>query len=82
MRPQLFYPWPEAKDFEACRTRFLWLGSRGMVFKGLDLVLDAFVQMPEYHLTVCGPVAKEKDFEQVYYQELYHTSNIHTYGWD
>ncbi len=49
--------------------------------KGLDLVLEAFVQMPAYHLTVCGPVERDKDFEQVYYHELYHSSNIHTYGW-
>jgi len=52
-----------------------------MVHKGLDLVLEAFVQMPKYHLTVCGPVTKEKDFEQAYCQELYHTANIDTYGW-
>ena len=75
------YPWPETKDFKACRTRFLWLGSGGMVHKGLDLVLEAFVQMPDCHLTVCGPVARDKDFEQVYYQELYHSTNIQTYGW-
>ena len=52
-----------------------------MVHKGLDLVLEAFAGMPEYHLTVCGPVAREKDFEQAYFQELYHTPNIHTHGW-
>ncbi|MEO8324215.1 MAG: glycosyltransferase [Nitrospirota bacterium] len=75
------YPWSDAKDFEACRSRFLWLGSEGMVHKGLDLVLEAFAGMPEYHLTVCGPVAREKDFEQAYFQELYHTPNIHTHGW-
>ena len=75
------YPWVESKDFENCRTRFLWLGSNGMVHKGLDLVLEAFARMPGYHLTVCGPVEKEKDFEQAYFQELYHTPNIHTYGW-
>lgn len=75
------YPWVDSKDFKACRSRFLWLGSEGMVHKGLDLVLEAFVGMPEYHLTVCGPVASEKDFEQAYFQELYHTPNIHTHGW-
>ena len=75
------YPWVESKDFEDCRTRFLWLGSGGMVHKGLDLVLEAFAKMPAYHLTVCGQVEKEKDFEQAYSQELYHTPNIHTYGW-
>ncbi|MFH7030251.1 MAG: glycosyltransferase [Heteroscytonema crispum UTEX LB 1556] len=75
------YPWPEEKDFEACRKHFLWFGSRGLVHKGLDLVLDAFVEMPEYHLTICGPVNQEKDFEKAFYNELYNTPNIHTVGW-
>ncbi|MGP0591588.1 glycosyltransferase [Nitrospira sp. T9] len=75
------YPWSDSKDFEACRFRFLWLGSEGMVHKGLDVVLEAFAGMPEYHLTVCGPVSREKDFEQAYFHELYHTPNIHTRGW-
>ncbi|GJL60504.1 MAG: hypothetical protein NPIRA03_33610 [Nitrospirales bacterium] len=78
---EFVYPWADAKNFESCRNRFMWLGSHGMVHKGLDLVLEAFAKMPEYHLTVCGPVTKEKDFERVYDQELYHTSNIHTIGW-
>ncbi|HFC54112.1 MAG TPA: glycosyltransferase family 1 protein [Gammaproteobacteria bacterium] len=75
------YPWNDAKDFERCRNRFLWLGSSGMVHKGLDLVLEAFTSMPDLHLTVCGPVNKERQFEQAYEKELYHTSNIHTVGW-
>ena len=89
----VIYPWPEGKDFEACRRHFLWLGSHGFVHKGLDLVLEAFAAMPEYHLTVCGPtkgeVEKEfekvlyveKDFEKTFYKELYQTSNIRTVGW-
>lgn len=75
------FPWMESKNYEACRRQFLWLGSGGMVHKGLDVLLEAFVEMPDYHLTVCGPVVGEKDFEQAYFKELYHTSNIHTYGW-
>lgn len=75
------YPWPEEKDFEACRKRFLWFGSGGLVHKGLDLVLDAFAEMPEYHLTVCGPIQNEKDFEKAFYKELYQTPNIRTVGW-
>lgn len=75
------YPFPEDKDFEACRQHFLWFGSGGMVHKGLDLVLDAFAEMPECHLTVCGPVNQEKDFEKAFYKELYQTPNIHTHGW-
>jgi len=51
-----------------------------MVHKGLDLVLEAFVRMPEYALTVCGPVKEEKDFEETYAKELYQTPNIHVAG--
>jgi glycosyltransferase involved in cell wall biosynthesis len=75
------YPWPEVKDFETCRKHFLWFGPRGLVLKGLDLVLDAFVEMPDHYLTVCGAVQQEKDFEAAYYKELYQTPNIHTVGW-
>lgn len=75
------YPWLEDKDYESCRHNFLWFGSSGMVHKGLDLVLEAFAKMPEYHLTVCGSVNNEKDFENAFYKELYQTPNIHTIGW-
>lgn len=75
------YSWPEKKDFEACRKRYLWFSSGGLVRKGLDLVLEAFVGMPDCHLTVCGPINKETDFEIAYYKELYETPNITTIGW-
>ncbi|MBC6433001.1 glycosyltransferase [Nostoc sp. HG1] len=75
------YLYPDKKDFEAVRKRFLWFGGSALVLKGLDLVLDAFAQMPEYHLTICGPVSNDKEFEQAFYKELYETPNIHTYGW-
>lgn len=77
----VIYPWPENKDFHACRNNFIWFGSDGLVHKGLDLVLEAFSEMPDMNLTVCGPVSAEKDFERVYYKELYNTSNIRTVGW-
>lgn len=75
------YPWPEEKDFEACRKHFIWFGGSDLVHKGLDLVLEAFAEMPEYDLTVCGPVQGEKEFERAFYKELYQTPNIHTAGW-
>ena len=75
------YPSPEEKDFDACRKRFVWFGSGGLVRKGLDLVLDAFKEMPDFHLTVIGPIGKEPDFERTYHKELYETRNIHTIGW-
>ncbi len=72
---------PLARDHSQCRKNFLWLGSLGMVLKGLDLVLEAFAAMPDCTLTVCGPVHKEQDFEAAYRKELYETPNIRTVGW-
>ena len=75
------WPWPEGKDFEACRRRFLWFGSLGFVHKGLDLVLEAFRGLPDHHLTVCGPIDSEPEFVAAFRRELYETSNIETQGW-
>lgn len=75
------YPSPENKDFEAVRKRFIWFGGSALLLKGLDLVLDAFAETPECHLTVVGPVSNDKPFEQAFYKELYKTPNIHTFGW-
>jgi glycosyltransferase involved in cell wall biosynthesis len=75
------YPWPEEKDFNACRKNFLWFGSGGLIHKGLDLVLDVFAQLPDYHVTICGPIQNEEDFVKTFYKELYQTSNIHAHGW-
>jgi glycosyltransferase involved in cell wall biosynthesis len=77
----MLYRWPAGKDFAACRNRYLWFGSGGLVHKGLDLVLEAFAEMPDFHLTVCGPIANEKDFEAAYSRELYQLANIQTVGW-
>jgi hypothetical protein len=74
-------PWPARKDFEGCRRRFVWFGSGGLVHKGLDLTLEVFAGMPDYHLTVCGPIEEEEAFVRAYRKELYHTPNITTMGW-
>ena len=75
------YDWPEDKNFERSRKHFLWFGSAGFVHKGLDLVLEAFAETPEYHLTICGPLGKEKEFTRAYREMLYELPNIHTEGW-
>lgn len=79
--PPVVYPWPDDKEFGTCRASFLWFGSHGFVHKGLDLVLEAFAEMPDYHLYVCGPLTKEEDFVAAYHKELYRTPNIHAIGW-
>lgn len=75
------YQWDDTKDFDACRNRFLWLGSAGLVHKGLDLVLEAFAGMPDLHLTVCGPIERDRHFVEAFRKELYGTPNIETLGW-
>ncbi len=77
----LLYPFPEEKRFDAVRRRFLWFGSGGMVHKGLDLALEAFAGLPDFHLTVAGPVERERAFERAFSSELYETPNIATVGW-
>lgn len=75
------WSWPAEKDFDRCRNRFVWFASRGMVHKGLDLVLDAFVDLPEYQLAIVGPVEDEPEFVRLYRRELYHQPNIKLIGW-
>lgn len=74
------FPAKEKSCFSNARNGFVWLGGAGMVHKGLDLVLEAFAAMPEYVLSICGPVSAEKDFEKEYAKELYGTSNIRYFG--
>jgi glycosyltransferase involved in cell wall biosynthesis len=75
------YPFPEERDLTTARRRFVWFGSGGLVHKGLDLVLEAFAGLPDLHLTVCGPVDREPEFEREYWRELYRTPNIRPEGW-
>jgi glycosyltransferase involved in cell wall biosynthesis len=72
---------PLPKDHSEARKRFVWFGSGGLVLKGLDLVLEIFARCPDLHLTVCGPVDRERDFVRAYRRELYETGNITTLGW-
>jgi glycosyltransferase involved in cell wall biosynthesis len=75
------YGWSSEKDWLSARRRFIWYGSRGLVHKGLDLVLEAFAAMPDLELVVCGPIDQEPEFVKAYYPELYETPNIETVGW-
>ncbi len=77
----VIFPWPEDKDWKSAARTFLWLGSAGLVHKGLDLVLEAFAGMPDFRLIVCGPIDGEPDFQQAYHRELYELPNIETVGW-
>jgi hypothetical protein len=60
------------------KKNFLWFGSSGLVHKGLDLCIDVFTELKEYHLHICCP--KEDDFFELYSEELFNTENIHYHG--
>ncbi|MEQ8172475.1 MAG: glycosyltransferase [Candidatus Eremiobacterota bacterium] len=68
------------KKFIDARRNFLFFASSGQVLKGLDLLLDIFPKYPELNLYICSRFEKEKDFCQIYYNELFKTKNIHPVG--
>ncbi len=74
------FPSPQKKDFRAIRKNFVWIGGGGAVHKGLDRVLECFTALPDFHLTVCGPVEGEEDFFTFYRKELMETPNIKFVG--
>jgi len=71
----------QAKDLSKAKNHFLWFGGAGLIHKGLDLLLEVFKEIGKVHLHICGPIDKEDGFKKCYFRELYHTPNIHTYGW-
>jgi glycosyltransferase involved in cell wall biosynthesis len=70
------HPSPADKNFERCRSGFLWLGGRGLVHQGLDRTLEAFVTLPDLRLTVSARLRDDPRFADAYDQELHHTPNI------
>lgn len=68
----------QEKDFEKGREHFLYFAGGGNVHKGLDLLLEAFVGL-EQHLWICSTI--DKQFAEVYSDELHNRSNIHLVGW-
>jgi glycosyltransferase involved in cell wall biosynthesis len=71
------------KDFGLARQNFLWMGNTGLLRRGLDMVLDAFVHLHDVNLWVCGPLEREAEsaFVRAYRHELFHVPNIHPLGW-
>lgn len=75
------YDWLADKDFDACRKTYLWFGSGGFAHKGLDLVIDAFAELPDHKLLICGPLDREPRFIKAFERPMYHSDNIETIGW-
>ncbi len=71
------YDFPGQKDFsKKSSSKFLYMGSAGQVFRGLDLLLDIFSERPDLTLYVCAQLKAESDFCALYKKELFNTANI------
>lgn len=66
------------KDFKKGKEHFLYFAGQGNVHKGLDLLLDAFIEL-EQHLWICSYI--DKQFAEIYSEELHNYPNIHLVGW-
>lgn len=59
-------------------NHFIWMGSQGSILKGLDIVIDYFLQHKEYVVHIIGTI---DECVYTYYKEkINKTDNIHLYG--
>jgi hypothetical protein len=61
------------------RNHFLCFAGNGFIHKGVDVITEAFLSMPECHLIICGPDS-EKPFFEAYGDKIAKSSNIHYKG--
>lgn len=69
------------KKMDVARHNFLWLGSGGLVLKGLDLAVEAFIQTPDLHLYIAGNAEREVHFWNWLKPLLSQHPNLHYLGW-
>ena len=68
------------KDFTAITKNFLYLGSWGCIFRGLDKVLEVFAKNPDLNLYICNDILYNTVFFWKFRKLLFNTPNIHTLG--
>lgn len=78
--PEIFACDPDEKDFAAARRKFLWFGGHSLVHKGLDLVLDYFLEHPEYELHIGGRIEDEPEFAAYYLPRIEAAPNVTYHG--
>lgn len=71
---------PDEKDFSTISNNFLYLGSWGCVFRGLEKVLEVFAKNPDMNLYVCNDILYNTVFFWKFRKLLFNTPNIHTLG--
>lgn len=64
--------------FDKEKINILWLGGKGAIHKGLDLIIEAISGCDNYFLHIAGPISKEEIFED--YSLSLKDLNFHYYG--
>lgn len=77
----VYEPTYQRKNMAIARHNFLWLGSGGLVLKGLDLAVEAFAQTPYLHLFIAGHAERETHFWSWLKPMLDKYHNLHYLGW-
>lgn len=51
------------------QTNVVYVGGTGLICKGLDIVIDAFLELPDFRLDIFGP-SDENDFWNIYKNKI------------
>lgn len=71
----------EKKNFEKARNKFILVGAGGMIHKGIDLVIEAFAEMPEAEIYIAGTLDSEREFWTWVKPTIEAHPNIKPLGW-
>jgi glycosyltransferase involved in cell wall biosynthesis len=67
-------------NYEERKRNFLFFSGGDMVAKGLDLLLETFLNRDDVQLYICAPYRNEKDFMRFYQRKINKRNNIHFCG--
>lgn len=61
--------------------KFMWYGGYGPFHKGLDLVVEAFRDLPDCELHIMGHAEQDPRFFEWFKSQLGQSPNLHYHGW-
>ena len=76
-----FLPEKKEKNIKTSRQNILWIGSRGYIHKGLDIVLEAFKLQKDFNLHICTNLHQEPLFFDWFNKNFSRCPNIFYHGW-
>lgn len=68
------------KDYDVSKSKYLWFGGGSLVHKGLDLVIDYFLERPDLELHIGGNIEREPRFCEYYMPKIKSSRNIDYHG--